>query len=95
MVVGPISGGKYTALRVLATAIPIFLAMGITAVVLLAVPAINDALKRAFNEGGIAFKLLVLAPALAMALVTTVLAARILWNASEAQGSSRDDNRNK
>ncbi len=91
MAVGPISGGKYTALRVVATAIPICLAMGITVAVFLAVPAVNDALKLAIREGGAAFKLLVLLPASVMAIVTTVLATRILWNASEPQNSNRDD----
>jgi hypothetical protein len=65
--------------------------MGITVAVFLAVPAVNDALKLAIREGGAAFKLLVLLPASVMAIVTTVLATRILWNASEPQNSNRDD----
>ena len=90
MLVGPVSGGKFIALRVAATAIPIFLAMGITATVFLAVPAVNDALKLAIREGGATFKLLVLLPAFVMAVVTTILAARILWSASEPQNSNLD-----
>ena len=89
MVVGPVSGGKYIALRVIATAIPICFAMGLTAAVFLAVPTVNDALNLAIGAGGAMFMLLVIAPAFAIAAVTTVLAIRILWNASEPQNTDQ------
>ena len=79
----PLYSKRFAALRVLAVAIPIGLAMGGTAVVLLAVPQVNDALRLALNEGGAAFRWLVILPSFLMAAVTTFLVAKILWSASE------------
>ncbi len=91
MAVIPLSSRSYNALRVLAVVIPIALAMGGTAVVLFAVPQVNDAMKLAFREGGAAFLWLVILPSCLMAAITTVLVGRILWSASEPSVAPGDD----
>ena len=83
MVTVPVTSVKYTALRVIATVLPIALAVGATLAVFLAIPAITNAVKVLVQENNALFWLMVLLPALAMAIITTVLAAKILWSASE------------
>ena len=79
MAIVPADSARYTALRVVATAFPIGLAIGLTAVAFY----LTDALGILFGATSTALQVLVLVPASVLAIITTVLAARILWNASE------------
>ena len=94
MAVVPLDSRRFTALRVLAVVIPIGLAMGGTAAVLFAVPQVNDTLKLALEEGGAAFRWLVILPSFLMAAVTALLVAKILWSASGPSESHSDDTGN-
>ena len=85
-----ISVSRHTRLRVLATSIPIILSIGITLAVMLGIPAIYDALRLALQVGGATFVWFVLAPASLMALVSTALAARALWRASDTLVNPQD-----
>ena len=86
-----LSVSRYTALRVTAVVIPIGFAMGGSVAVFLAVPQVNDALRLALTDGGAAFRWLVILPASLMAVVTTVLVAKILWSASAPSPAHSDD----
>ena len=87
----PIPVDKYTWLRVLATAIPILINIGITAGVFWGIPVVNDSLRLALRTGGATFVWLVIVPASLLALVSTVLAIRILWRASDPSSLQQDD----
>ena len=58
--------------------------------VFLAIPAVADAVKAFARENNVVFWLIVVSPASVMALFTTVLAAKILWTASEPIDDYRD-----
>ena len=85
MAVIPNSDAAHTGFRVIATALPILLAMGLTAAVLLLIPAVREPLIQVLKEDGVTFTLVVIVPAVLLALVTTFFAARILWSASDTQ----------
>ena len=86
MAIVPADSARYTALRVVATAFPIALAIGFTAVAFY----FTNALGVLFDATSTALQVLVLVPASVMAIIATVLAARILWNASEPADDQRD-----
>ena len=88
MVTLPATSAKYTALRVIATAFPIGLAIGLTAVAIY----FTDALGVLFGETSAVLQVLVLVPASVLAIITTVLAVRILWSASEPVDDQGDPN---
>ena len=83
MAASPIMLTKRNGLRLVMTVVPIALAMTVTALLLFVYPPVKDAVQEGIQLGGPWFKWLVLPPAIVMAVVTTVLAFRILWNASE------------
>ena len=85
-----ISVSRHTGLRLLTTSIPIIFSIGITLAVMLGIPAIHNALRSALHDGGATFVWLVLVPASLMALVSTVLAARALWRASDTLVNPQD-----
>ena len=82
---------KHTCLRVLTTAVPILMIIGITAATFRFVPVINDALTLAFRTGGAAFVWVVVVPAFLLALASTALAIRILWLAGNAPPPQQDE----
>ena len=79
----PIVFTKRNSLRLTMAIVPIALAMTVTALLLFVYPPVKDAVREGIQLGGPWFKWLVLPPAIVMAVVTTVLAFRIMWNASE------------
>ncbi len=92
MVTVPATSARYTGPLVIATALPIVLAMEATVAVLLAVPAVIHAVKALVQENNAIFWMMALLPASAIASSTTVLAARILWRASEPTDDYQDRN---
>ena len=89
MAVGQISLTKQTGLRLAVAIVPIALALTVTLLLLFVYPPVKMAVQQGLQQGGPGFKWLVFPPAIAMALVTTVLAFRILWRAGEFGPSGR------
>lgn len=87
MAIVPANSAKYTALRVLAVALPLAIAMGVTA----AAFYVTDAFGILFRETNTSIQLIVLVPASMLAIITTFFAAKILWSASDPEDNQRDD----
>ena len=92
MAVGSISVNKNTCFRLAVAVSPIALALGITALLLFVFPPVKEAVRQGLEQGGPLLKWLVFPPAIVMAVLTTVLAFKILWNASEPHTSGPEEN---
>lgn len=87
MAIVPADSAKYTALRVLAVVLPLAIAMGVTA----AAFYLTDVFGILFRETNTNLQLIVLVPASILAIITTVLVAKILWRASDPADNHSDD----
>ena len=87
MAIVPANSAKYTALRVLAVVLPLAIAMGVTA----AVFYVTDVFGILFSETNTNLQVIVLVPASMLAIITTFLAAKILWSASDPTDNQSDD----
>ena len=82
--------GKYrTAWRVTFVALSLLLASILTAIVFLFIPAVNDSVKLALDEGGVVFVLAVIVPSGILAAITTAWGIVVLWRATDG-GGDRD-----
>ena len=79
--------GKYrTAWRVISVVLSLSLAAVLTAIVFLFIPAVNDAVKLALDEGGVIFVLAVIVPSGILAAITTAWGIVVLWRATDGDG---------
>ena len=78
-----LNGKHHTAWRVAFVAISVTLTGGITAAAFLLIPAFNDSVKLALDEGGAVFVAAVIVPSGILSLITLSWGVRILWRASE------------
>ena len=86
MAIVPSDSGKYTALRVLVVVVILAVAMGVTATAFY----VTDVFGILFRETSANIQLFVLVPASVLAIITTFLAAKILWSASDPAEIRRD-----
>ncbi len=83
MAVGPISNGKYTALRVIAASIPVISTAGATAALFWGIPAVSDPIQQGLRDGGAVFQWIVLPPSILVGIILTALTVRIFWRATD------------